>query len=674
MASEIASLFIKMTADSAQLRSDLQQVRNSTKAMESQMTRASRVIAGAFAGISAAVVVSQFARMTRAVIDAGDAAAKMAQKVGASVEDISALSYSAELSDVSIQQLETALVRLNKTLGSSDTAADKVRAVLSALDIAGGNTYDVIGQLADRFAVMEDGAAKTAAATAIFGRSGAALIPMLNGGSRAIAENREELEALGAMMTADLAKASEQVNDDMTRLQTAMKGIGIQIAQTAVPALADMTQGMVAWLATGNRVEDMANRIKIAFESMGVAIKISAGFIAGGLVGGVPGALVGAGVAGVDELLDRAEERRNTGQSVTGMIERTGPAQETSGVDKYSDRLRTLFADLKAAQEAEKSTAATIAEAQRARDQQQAAIQGVIDSLERERDTLGMGAAAVVAYDLAAQGATPAQIAFAESIVRVTEAAKADIAIMEQDMRAREELAAEIQQIAAETFGALMTEEAAMRTAAARREEIVRQAVADHIIAEERGAAIIAGIHEKLNRDIQDRAEKTKDQFTAFAEEAARGSQDAMADTLFGWMQGEFGNIAQDFKRMLDRMVANALAARLGEALFGAGFGAGGGSELGGLFGKIAGVFGGKRAAGGPVSPGRAYLVGEKGPELMVPSGVGRIVPNDQIGGGGVVVHLNVSGVRDSADLRQSSGQVAAQAGLAVQRALRRNT
>lgn len=670
MASEIASLFIKLTADSAQLRSDLQQVRKSTQAMESQMMRTSRVIAGAFAGISAAVVVTQITRMTRAVIDAGDAAAKMAQKVGVSVEDISALSYSAELSDVSVRQLETAMIRLNKTLGSSDDAAEKVRAVLAALDVVGGNTYEVIGQLADRFAVMEDGAAKTAAATAIFGRAGAALIPMLNGGSRAIAENREELEALGAMMSADLAKASEQVNDDMTRLQTAMKGLGIQLAQMTVPALADMTKGLVAWLATGDRIEDMANRIRIAFDAMGVAIKISAGFIAGGLVGGLPGAIVGAGIAGADEAIDRANDRRKAGQIATGKIERTIPAADTRSVDKYSERLRTLFADLKAAQEAEKGTAATILEAQRARERQQAAIQGVIDSLERERDTLGMSAAAVVAYDLAAQGATPAQIAFAESIVRATEAAKADIEIMEQDKRAREELAAEVQQIAADTFGALMTEEAAMRTAAARREEIVRQAVADHIIAEERGAAIIAGIHEKLNRDIQDRAKETKDQFTAFAEEAARGIQDALADTLFGWMQGEFGNIAQDFKKLLDRMVAQALAAKIGAALFGEGFGAGGGAELGGLFGKI---FGGKRAVGGPVSPGRAYLVGEKGPELMVPSGSGRIIPNGQMSGG-VVVNLNLSGLRDSSDLRQSSAQVAAQAGIAVQRAMSRNT
>jgi phage-related minor tail protein len=44
------------------------------------------------------------------------------------------------------------------------------------------------------------------------------------------------------------------------------------------------------------------------------------------------------------------------------------------------------------------------------------------------------------------------------------------------------------------------------------------------------------------------------------------------------------------------------------------------------------------KAAGGPVSGGTPYIVGERGPELFVPSGSGAIVPNhrlaDSMGGG----------------------------------------
>jgi len=46
-------------------------------------------------------------------------------------------------------------------------------------------------------------------------------------------------------------------------------------------------------------------------------------------------------------------------------------------------------------------------------------------------------------------------------------------------------------------------------------------------------------------------------------------------------------------------------------------------------------AFGGGKAGGGPVSSSKAYVVGEKGPELFVPGSNGNIVPNHALGGGG---------------------------------------
>ncbi len=46
---------------------------------------------------------------------------------------------------------------------------------------------------------------------------------------------------------------------------------------------------------------------------------------------------------------------------------------------------------------------------------------------------------------------------------------------------------------------------------------------------------------------------------------------------------------------------------------------------------------------GGPVAGGRPYLVGERGPELMVPSSNGTVVPNNALGGGGVTVVQNIN-------------------------------
>lgn len=58
------------------------------------------------------------------------------------------------------------------------------------------------------------------------------------------------------------------------------------------------------------------------------------------------------------------------------------------------------------------------------------------------------------------------------------------------------------------------------------------------------------------------------------------------------------------------------------------------------------------RADGGPVMAGQPYIVGERGPELMVPNSSGTVVPNHALGGGGVVIKY--------ADLRGASVEAVA--------------
>jgi hypothetical protein len=65
-----------------------------------------------------------------------------------------------------------------------------------------------------------------------------------------------------------------------------------------------------------------------------------------------------------------------------------------------------------------------------------------------------------------------------------------------------------------------------------------------------------------------------------------------------------------------------------------------------GISGAISSAFGGFRAEGGSVTGGKAYVVGEQGAELFVPSGNGTIVPNG--GMGGSTINITVNGAIDS--------------------------
>lgn len=87
-----------------------------------------------------------------------------------------------------------------------------------------------------------------------------------------------------------------------------------------------------------------------------------------------------------------------------------------------------------------------------------------------------------------------------------------------------------------------------------------------------------------------------------------------------------------DLKRValsaMDQIAAQAVRGGIGALLGGGGPApAGGGldSLLSGALGALLGLPG--RATGGPVAPGSAYLVGERGPEVFVPTSAGRVEP-----------------------------------------------
>jgi len=118
-----------------------------------------------------------------------------------------------------------------------------------------------------------------------------------------------------------------------------------------------------------------------------------------------------------------------------------------------------------------------------------------------------------------------------------------------------------------------------------------------------------------------------------------------------------------------DQIAAKALHLGLEQIFGGAGSAGGGlGGVLGGALGAVLGLPG--RATGGPVSPGRGYLVGERGPELFVPTSAGRIETGAPGGKAREVrVSINLASPRGASApvaLQRSSRQVAS----AVRRAL----
>ena len=126
---------------------------------------------------------------------------------------------------------------------------------------------------------------------------------------------------------------------------------------------------------------------------------------------------------------------------------------------------------------------------------------------------------------------------------------------------------------------------------------------------------------------------------------------------------GKFG--FEDLKRVALSVLAEIANSAVRSALGGGD--SGGGGQGGGLLAlglsARGSIFGGApgRATGGPVSPGRAYMVGERGPELFVPTSSGAVVAPTQSGARDVRISIAVNAPAGSAPeaLARSSRQVA---------------
>jgi hypothetical protein len=137
------------------------------------------------------------------------------------------------------------------------------------------------------------------------------------------------------------------------------------------------------------------------------------------------------------------------------------------------------------------------------------------------------------------------------------------------------------------------------------------------------------------------------------------------------------GNVGfDDLKRVALATMSEIASASLRNLFAGSGAASGGtAGTLAGvgtnLLGSLLGLPG--RATGGPVAPGQAYVVGERGPELFVPGGTGRIDNSRMVAGASgsrdVRVSINVvtpSGASAPQGLQRSTRQIAS----AVRRAL----
>ena len=243
---------VKITANASGLARAVGVAQGALSSLTNQMGQLGALSAKAFtfAGINALTVsagaaAAALVSATKAAADYGDQLYKASQRTGIAIEELSKLQYAAKLSDVSNEALGKGVNNLSRLMvAAADNAGESSRLFakygIAVRDASGAvrPTIDVLGDLADIFATMPEGAQKTALAAEFFGKKlGADLIPLLNAGSAGLKSMSDEAERLGLVLNSEQGKAAEAFNDNLTRLAAGAKGVAVSIGNQVIPVI-----------------------------------------------------------------------------------------------------------------------------------------------------------------------------------------------------------------------------------------------------------------------------------------------------------------------------------------------------------------------------------------------------------------------------------------------------
>lgn len=204
--------------------------------------------------------------------------------LGVTTDAIQELGYAAKLNGSSVEGMADGIRKLSITMaaaaGGSEEAAQTFRKLGVQLTSSDGQLRaadDVLGDLAEKFKAMPDGARKVAAAVSLFGKSGASLIPTLTIGREELEKTRKEARDLGIVLDKSVIPAADDLGDSWDKIKLAADGLRYAIAGPLLASLNESAESTLAWIKANRGL--IAQRMRSVLMGLSEAIKaVAIGF------------------------------------------------------------------------------------------------------------------------------------------------------------------------------------------------------------------------------------------------------------------------------------------------------------------------------------------------------------------------------------------------------------
>lgn len=252
--------------------------RRSLTNVTDQVTSAAKKLALPITAAATAVGFS-LSQMMSKFLDTGDAIDKASIRLGIGAERLQSLQYAAKMSGATAEDMNSALGKLNENIakaaaGKNEELASLFKKLGISLSDANGHVRtaaDVLPEFADAIQRNTNSSVRARMAIAAFGDAGQKLIPMLQDGSKGLADMEKRAHDLGLTMSQDDVKAAASLGDKFTDLGSVFDSFGNTISAKLAPVLGPLIDDLTEFLAKNK--DAFAGRLSEAVSKLADSLK-----------------------------------------------------------------------------------------------------------------------------------------------------------------------------------------------------------------------------------------------------------------------------------------------------------------------------------------------------------------------------------------------------------------
>lgn len=655
----LGTLYVRLVGQTDDLNKKMEESESKVKKHSKGMEEAAEHLKGVLEALGLAFGLAEIVHFVKETIEATDQLQKLSVELGIGIEKLAGFKYAADKANIG-DQFQIGMRKFSASIREAMVEGSNMQALFRQLKIDPNQLPEkVFKETVARFGEMEDGINKLGLAQELFGIRNARFVNLLSQGEKGLDKDIQELARITGISYEEAAEKAEAYNSAMTELHYALQGLVLTMTNEALPVITEWTSELSENLPLLKEyAREIGFALVLAIETAVTAFK--------GFMGAIKS--VGIGLLALTEVLMKTA--RWIAEQLVVAFEFWANAAIKSinfvvdGFNKMADRLpewvkRRLgivgvgVSDPIPLFSLGKPTGLddwidTIHDAREDLTDQLAADFTHTTKVIQEGNEKVEAAVKDGVKKVKMAGFDPKELELFTSRINKLVGADTPEGLMEfQKMRGglRSEIAG-IKGIDGLSEATQMKEEKDQINLQLKQIEDLRKSHFDMTKEQEKRLTDMEELYSKKRGALQTAEmqlrlhtfSKMSDDILTIGE-AFAGKQSAVYKSMFA-VSKAFAIAEATVKIALG--IAEAAGTPWPLNLFAIASVVAATASVVSSIQAVQLEFGGAREGGGPVFAGKSFLVGEKGPELFVPSNGGSIIPNNRLnGGGGVRVVIN---------------------------------